>query len=207
MPLHGDGDGPTDVPAGVGDESVHRAHGLPVERHDPVPRHEAGNGGGRDLAVQDGLHRVDDRPGLRWCADRGQIDREDEERHHEMRHRAGRDHRCPLPDRLGSKGPREVFRLGFLERVHAGDPDVTTERERLHTVFGLPSTGGPYPWAEPDEELLDLDLERLGREEVARLVDQYHQKDGDDEQNDPDPLGHLAAHSGVTGGPHATAIR
>ena len=109
-----------------------------------------------------------------------------------MGDRAGEDDGGPLPRGLGSIGSRIVLGARLFERVHPGDADIPAEQKGLDPVLGLPSSKRPESRPEPDEELLHLDPERLGREEVARLVDHDDEEHDENEQSDADPFRHQA---------------
>src|SRR5207248_2370013 len=95
--------------------------------------------------------------------------REQYERDHEVRRRSGEDHERTLPRRLRAERPRILLRGRLLVRVHAGDTHVAAEGQRFHAVLRLASPDRPQARAEPDEELLHLDLEQLGEAEVRGL--------------------------------------
>ena len=97
----------------------------------------------------------------------------------------------PLPGGLCAELPR-LFWLFHLFRIetlvdHTGNLTVTTERQPTHTVlrvavlrFELKQTSVPFPDAGVEEqiELIYADAKQLGEEEMATLMEQHQQADG-----------------------------
>ena len=77
-----------------------------------------------------------------------------------------------------------------LVRADPGDLAEAAERQRLDAVLGLAASGRPDGAAEPEEEALDLHAEQLGGGEVAALVEQDGQHQGQDEQQDAEQVIH-----------------
>src|SRR5258708_6392054 len=102
----------------------------------------------------------------------------------EMRERPRAQHDRSLPRLLGLENARGVLRRDLLKWVHARDTDVASERQRLHAVLSLTFRHRPELRPKPDEELLDLDAELFGGDEVTELVQPDRQQDRDDEKDD-----------------------
>src|SRR6266498_540305 len=140
--------------------------------------------------VQGGLDRLDHRPVVVRRTDGHEEEDEDQEGDYEVGHRAGQDDDGALPHRLGSERPGILFGSGFLEGVHPCDSDISARGDGLHAILRLPSPERPQARPEADEELLDLDAEQLGGEEVAGLVDHHHDDEGHDEKSHAEGCGH-----------------
>ena len=149
------------------DESVEVPDRATVDGHHLVPLAEPGDRGRRGAAVELRLYLIDDGTVGRSNPDGHEEDGKEHDGHHEVSDGSRRDDYHPLPDRLRREGSKVLLRRDLLEGIHSGDADVPPEGQRLHAVFRLAATDGPQAWPEPDEELLDLDLEGFRREEVA----------------------------------------
>ena len=77
--------------------------------------------------------------------------------------------------------PGSVLFGNLLVGVHADDLHEATGGDRRDPVFGLALLEGPERRPEADEELRRLEIEQLGCDQVAGLVDHDHSEDRDDE--------------------------
>src|SRR6266545_2024730 len=82
---------------------------------------------------------------------------------------------------------------------HARDLAEAAQRQRLEAVLGLPAPERPDGLAEAEEEALDLHPEQLRGHEVATLVEEDGQHQGEDEQQDAEQATHAV--SRVRNGP------
>ena len=100
----------------------------------------------------------------------------------------------PLPRRLGAELPRlrvTLHLLGIHALVdHTGDLAIATERQPTHAVLrlavlGLETKEFAAPLAngdvEENKELLHPDAKELGCQRMSALVEQYQQRDGQNE--------------------------
>ncbi len=84
---------------------------------------------------------------------------------------------------LSTIGTGLVGRIDLLAVVHADDPDVAAERQRLHAVLRLAATERPDSRPEAEEELADLHARAPGGDVVTGLVEHDHRDDPHDQHD------------------------
>jgi hypothetical protein len=104
---------------------------------------------------------------------------------HEMHGRPGHRHPHTRPEPLLPVGPVLVGGVDRLDVVHPDDLHVRTCRYGLDAVLDLAAPGGPDPRSETQEELGDLHARSAGHDEVAQLVQEDHEHQGQDHHQRP----------------------
>ena len=120
--------------------------------------------------------------------------RVDKEGQQEVDQHTANHHQQALPGRFAAELPRlcGLFHLFGIKTLinHTGNLTVTTQWQPTHTILGgailgleFKQTAVPLPdgGVEKEIELLNADAKELGKEEVATLVEQHQQADGQHE--------------------------
>lgn len=126
---------------------------------------------------------------LRACGRRAhdgrEVGRSDRADHHvekkgedEVRSRTRKEHEAALPAGLTGVEPAAVLFSEIRIRL-VGHPHVAAKRQGREAVFGLPLSPSPEHRAHAEGESRHLDVEELGREEMAALVNDDDDADGE----------------------------
>src|SRR6266508_3506624 len=177
-----------------------------VHGHDAVACGQPGGLGRRLGAVRRGGHHLADAGGDRVEADRHQHEVDQQQRDQDVGDRPGREHDRPLPGRLVAElplrrggarllGPGDHGGGGPAGKVPGHGPVAVLLQEVAVAFVGGHARG----LAEAEEEALDLHPEQLRGHEVATLVEEDGQHQGEDEQQDAEQATHAV--SRVRNGP------